>query len=181
MLRKIASAVRRFRADQSGSAGSEFVVSLPLLLGVMVIASEYGGALQVRDALDAATNDAARFLGRAPLDSSGDLRPYFITEAHGLVAERLGVTPDRVNFEAEIDVPSGTEDAFRAEYRVITVDVSLTVRMPLLALLDIYSGVDENSIPAIEMYASETAPWVGEVPPDETAACNWVMQLNGEC
>ena len=59
MFSNVCRSLGRFLRSESGSAGSEFVVSLPLLIGVMVIASEYGSALQVRDVLDAATRDAA--------------------------------------------------------------------------------------------------------------------------
>ncbi len=187
MLRNLGQRLRRYARDESGSAGAEFVVSVPLLIGVMVIASEYGGALQMRDALDAATGDASRFLARAPLNADGTIRQHFIDEAQQLIADRLGISvgidddiDTLVSFEASIEVATGTSGSFRTEYRVVTVDSAVQYKMPLLALLDVYSGVD-STIPAINMFASDTARYVGEVPPSETSSCNWVMVLNSEC
>lgn len=204
MFGHIGSSFRRFLADDDGSAGAEFVVSLPLLIGVMVIASEYGGALQVRDVLDSATRDATRFLARAPLDTSGELRQHFIDEAERLVAERVGVSVEQVNVTPEIVEVDGTADAFRTDYRVVTVTVNVLHEMPLLALLDIgksasisdverrdaasgdaldvtHAGSFEKTATVIRMTASDTARYTGEVPPEETEACTWVMQINGQC
>lgn len=220
MLKKMVQTLRRFQRDERGSAGAEFVVSLPLLIGVMVIASEYGGALQVRDVLDAATRDAARFLARAPLDSSGNYRQHFVDEAEGLVAERLGL--DAAQVELITTEPPGadgsrgaastgptviddTDGEFRTEYRVVTVDVEIVYEMPLLALLDMGKSasikdvertetpggrdalrIERNdgytqTVTAIRMVARDTARYTGEVPDDETTACNWVMVHHGDC
>ncbi|MEM6945467.1 MAG: TadE family protein, partial [Pseudomonadota bacterium] len=52
--------------DERGASALELIVSLPLLVGCMLITTNYGLLISTREALDSATRDATRLLTRAP-------------------------------------------------------------------------------------------------------------------
>ncbi|MEO0821067.1 MAG: TadE/TadG family type IV pilus assembly protein, partial [Pseudomonadota bacterium] len=111
----------------------ELLVSLPLLLGVMLITANYGIALSTREALDSATRDAARLLARSPAELGvvdGATVPVFFTyfedEARLLIANRMGVDLADVTFSATVErIP--TVECLRTDFYKITVATQVTV------------------------------------------------------
>ncbi|MEM9011868.1 MAG: TadE/TadG family type IV pilus assembly protein [Pseudomonadota bacterium] len=140
-----AGGVERFKRDKRGAATVEFVIALPVLLAVLVFSTQYGRAMQVRNALDVAVRDAARFLSRAPL--AGDSVPAaFVTEAESLITSRMGEAVESVNF---VEVSGSTAQA--------EVTVVANVRLPLLRLIRQIAG-GEGDLSSIPMHASEVWP-----------------------
>lgn len=90
MVHSTLKLLRSFVRDERAAVTVEFVIALPLLLAMMVFAVQYGNAIRVRNSLDSATRDAARYLARTPLDPSGALNPYFSARAQQIVTTQIG-------------------------------------------------------------------------------------------
>ncbi|MEM6548405.1 MAG: TadE/TadG family type IV pilus assembly protein [Pseudomonadota bacterium] len=136
----IGEGLRAFARDERGSAALEFVLSVPLLVGVMCITAEYGRSLIVREALDSAVSDATRLLSRAPADEvtgpSGDIfispKEHFVDMAQTLVADRVGIEPDEVILNWWVTVEDdGTN--FRQPYQIVRVQAQIEVELPFLS------------------------------------------------
>lgn len=140
--------VRNFISDTEGSSTVEFVIALPILLGMLAFAVQYGNALKVRNNLDVASRDAARFLARAPLDPSGnDVDNYFKQRARQIVAARVENTKSMIsNF-----VP--TSDATK-----VTVSVTIDVPFPLLEWI----GIFDTASPNLSMTSTESWERTGD-------------------
>ena len=89
-LRRLTGAGRKFARDKRGSITVDFVISMPILLGVLVLTTEYGRVLQARTVLDNAVSDATRYLARVPQDN-GVFQARSLTIANGLIEDRLDV------------------------------------------------------------------------------------------
>ncbi|GIX13963.1 MAG: hypothetical protein KatS3mg118_1922 [Paracoccaceae bacterium] len=121
----------RFGAETRGAVTVEFVVALPLLLGVLAFAVQYGYAMQVRNALDVAVRDAARYLSRAPVDPiTHSVDPAFLDKAVQLVN-------DRISDAAVVEV---NDLVVRAD--MVAVKATATVDLPLLQVIGWFSGDD---------------------------------------
>lgn len=140
--------LRRFLRETRAAATVEFVIALPILLAMLAFAVQYGNALKVRNNLDVASRDAARYLARAPLDSSGnDVPQVFKTNAKNIVAKRVETT------KSSISSFTPTSNATSA-----TVDVTINVPFPLLRWLGMFDTADA----ALSMSASETWTRTGD-------------------
>lgn len=200
-LARLGHCVRAFYADRSGSASVEFIVSLPLLIGVLVLSAEYGRAMLAREALDSATSAAVRLLGRSPADPSSScttapdadgnpvttvtqlvLYQDFIDEARALIAERTGLPEASVNLaDPVITAPDPQGIAYRSTFFRIELDVQATVDLSLLSLLDFYDKSGDARTPTgLTLNARDTARWVGPVPVC-AQACTFVAEAAGEC
>lgn len=83
-------AARRFASDHRASVSVDFIISLPILLAVLVLVSEYGRVLQMRNTLDNAVADAARYLSRVEMNPDMESFPPAVVEiARGLISSRL--------------------------------------------------------------------------------------------
>lgn len=201
----IVDRARRFLACDRGAAGVEFLVTCPLLFGVLVFTAEYGRALQVRTVLDGAVADAARLLSRAPAgemdDGSGGVKPKvfseFAEEAQAIIEQRTGRPvfdggDSHPGFEFSMDVVDTGN--FRTNYYVVTVTATVQVEMPLLSLLDIYDDsphqeLGDSAMPnpgskhsgaAIAMTARATARYLSSVPFGSTG-CPHQQRMSGAC
>lgn len=165
-----------FLACERGTAALEFVVALPLSIGLAVMAAEYGNGLMTREALDSALGDATRVLSRAPLDAVGDpetgaptpkIYTAFLNEARGLIASRTGVPVEAVGFTAEAVVVPGTE-SFRTPIIMIETRASVGVDLRLLSFID--NWLDGGEVAkALTMRAIDRARYVGELAPGQRA------------
>ncbi|MFV0472709.1 MAG: TadE family protein [Pikeienuella sp.] len=150
-------AARRFRADRAGAATVDFIVSLPILLAVLVLTSEYGRVLQMRAVLDNAVADAARYLSRAPLDASGAAFPPGVIEiAEELISARINTR------HLAISAPAIGEDG---EFRTVRVSAAAGVEAPALGLLGLGGDHGEASSPeeidGLFVAAAETVRYFG--------------------
>lgn len=138
LLSNIMANLRQFLADDRGAAGIEFLCTLPLLIGTMVLTAEYGNALRTKMVLNTATADVTRFLARTPLQEDpanpGGLSFYnnFLIDAQAILDARMGgnVTFGAAVFEVE---PDATLRSTPIMVRV-TTDIGLT--MPLLGFIN---------------------------------------------
>ncbi|MEL6425061.1 MAG: TadE/TadG family type IV pilus assembly protein [Pseudomonadota bacterium] len=138
VVRELRRSLGAFIRDDSGASALELIVSLPLLVGCMLITANYGLLISTREALDSATRDATRLLTRAPAalndngtvdDTSDDLPQlytFFVDEARQLVADRLGVPLGKVALTTRVDFISGSE-ALRNRFYLITVSATVTL------------------------------------------------------
>lgn len=134
--------VRRFAEDRSGAVTVEFVIAVPLLLAVLAFAVQYGYAMQVRNALDVAVRDAARYLSRAPVDAAtATVDGAFVTKAQNLVRARISAT-------ATVTV----NDLFVSEAGV-AIKATASVQLPIFSAISALSG--QPGIDHIDMVACE--------------------------
>lgn len=139
---------RKFLSDTAGSSTVEFVIALPILLGMLAFSVQYGNALKVRNNLDIASRDAARYLARAPLDTSGnDVDVVFKTRARNLVEARVA------NTKSTISTFTPTSNA-----TVATVTVTIDVPFPLLKWIGLFS----TAAPTLSMSSVESWARTGD-------------------
>ncbi len=82
--------LKAWLSDRRGSVSVDFIVSIPILLAVLVLTSEYGRVLQVRSTLDNAVSDATRYLARVPLQADGaSYDPAIVAIAEDLIRRRI--------------------------------------------------------------------------------------------
>lgn len=138
VVTRLRGSLGAFMRDDAGASALELIVSLPLLVGCMLITANYGLLISTREALDSATRDATRLLTRAPAamndngtandttDDTPQLYTFFVDEARQLVADRLGVPLGKVSITTRVDFISGSE-ALRNEFFLITLNASVTL------------------------------------------------------
>ncbi|MEM6487062.1 MAG: TadE family protein [Pseudomonadota bacterium] len=163
--------VSRFVADERGASAMELLVSLPLLVGMMLITANYGLLLNTREALDSATRDAARLLMRAPAGCVADATPgngfnqrpepypFFVGQAQQLIADRMGVDLADVTLgtpgqPVQVFFVPGSEALAGQAYFAVVVQV--TVEMDRFALLETFIG-------DTTLTAAETGRWFSDI------------------
>ncbi len=186
-MSKLRERARDFAIDRSGTAGLEFVTTVPLLLGVLVFTSEYGEALRSRMALDSAVQDIGRYLARAPVDLVQGQPPTIAfyeaveNEAQALLAQRV----DRL-LSFEVATYTVDTSTFRDPYYVVEIRASSWEPLPLLAVINIFSDSDPadedgGDVPlGLVMDARHLVRWVGGAPPGD-ADCELVDRYQGNC
>ena len=148
MTSRLCVNARKFFTNTSGSSTVEFVIALPILLAMLAFAVQYGNALKVRNGLDIASRDAARYLARAPLNAAGnDIDVVFKTRAQQIVASRVQ------NTKSTISTFTPTSNA-----TVATVDVTIDVPFPLLKWLGLFT----SAAPTLSMSSSESWARTGD-------------------
>lgn len=137
---------RKFLGDQRGSATVEFVLALPILLAMMAFAVQYGNAMSIRNNLDVATRDAARYLARAPLaNATGtSIDATFVQAARDMVQDRVLNTKSTITGFTAVSNATGA-----------SIDVTIDVPFPLLAWMGFF---EETASPSISMKSTEN--WV---------------------
>jgi Flp pilus assembly protein TadG len=144
----LAEKTRRFLSDRAGSVTVEFVIALPILLAILAFSVQYGNALKVRNNLDVASRDAARYLARAPLNAGAtDVDVYFKTKARQIVSARVEKTKSTISSFTPVS------DATSA-----SVAVTIDVPFPLLRWIGLFSGAS----PTLSMSSSESWERTGD-------------------
>lgn len=172
--------VGRFLAEERGTASMEFVVTLPLLLGPMIVTAEYGDALSARERLDSAVAEAAHLLAHAPaMPGPAPTDPpvliqRFVDRAEALVAARMGATAEQVLFEATVtaDVSGG----LLRPYHLIQVRAVVGLDLSLLGFFNTYfSSADPDYVlgQALPILAVDEARFVSSVPPIDLVPCTY--------
>lgn len=178
---EVGSCLRQFLSDERGSAGIEFLAASPLLFGVMIFTAEYGEALRYRIALDGAVQDIARYLARTPvqqtIDEAGNpsiaFYDYFLTDAGDMLRRHVGH-----NVDFAVDVTTADTANFRTPFYLISVTGSVTVDLPMLAFINLFS---DGGVPtSLTMTASQEARWGGDVPPGQVH-CAVSDRYSGTC
>ena len=147
--------LKAFASDRRASVTVDFIVSIPILLGVLVLTSEYGRLLQMRSTLDNAVADATRYLSRVPLDPGGTgFNQNVVDVAEGLITSRVN-TPYLAISAPEIGSAGG--------YTTIRISAAAGVASPALGLLSIGNpelksgaGLELRDVQGIVVTASET-------------------------
>lgn len=148
MARQCLRLVKNWLKDDRGSSTVEFVIALPILLAMLAFSVQYGNALKVRNNLDIASRDAARYLARAPLDSTGNaVDSVFTAKAQNIVATRIAST------KSSIASFTSSSDATTA-----TVEVTIDVPFPLLRWIGLFDSATAN----LSMSASESWARTGD-------------------
>lgn len=180
-LPAICNGVKRFFADDHGTAGLEFLFTSPLLFGVLVFTAEYGQALRYRIALDGAVQDAARFLARAPADAAEDgqgnrtiaIYSSFVGEAQEMLDIRVGQGVDM-----HVSVRTVDYETFRTPFHVVEVTGSVAVELPMLAFIN--RGLAEDVPENLTLKASQQARWGAGNPPG-TVNCARLDRMRETC
>ena len=145
---RIGAKALNFVRDKTGSVTVEFVIALPILFAILAFCVQYGNALKVRNNLDVASRDAARYLARAPLNSAAtDVDVYFKNKARKIVDDRVEKT------KSTITSFSPVSDATSA-----SVSVTIDVPFPLLRWI----GLFQTENPSLSMSSSESWARTGD-------------------
>jgi Flp pilus assembly protein TadG len=141
-----------FGRERDGAVTVEFVIAVPLLLAVLAFAVQYGFAMQVRNALDVAVRDAARYMSRAPIDpATATVDARFLDKATALVEARVGRS-------AAVSV-----NDLRITADVAAIRATATVHLPLLEALVLVTGTPDLAQVAMVACEGWTVPESGEV------------------
>lgn len=169
--------VRGFATREDGTASMEFVVALPLLLGPLVIFAEYGEALSKREQLDSAVADAVQLLANSPAwpgateAEAPQLYTEFVDRAAGLIAQRLGTSPNAIDFSYSMtgDLANG---ALRTPFYMVTVNASITLNAGLLNFINAFTSTQDVAT-VLTLNSSDTARYITAVPPIENTGCTF--------
>lgn len=171
--------LRGYLSSEKGTASLEFVVILPLLLGILVLAAEFGEALTKREALDSALSDALFLIASAPVQDSSAVAgcpftvpDYYINLAKDIVATRTNVPQELVSFEVclrDNTAPAAVLAQYpEYEFYPIEVAASVIVDLPLLSIIDAFDGpegglssnltvdFEGSSYTGLKLYAHDT-------------------------
>lgn len=187
LLSNVTANFKRFLADEDGAAAIEFLMTLPLLIGVLLFTSEYGNALRAKMVLNTATADAARLLARSPIfeDEAGNLKYYdeFYDAAGNMVAGMIG-GPVEFNAVLYVEGPAGY---FRTDKVLLTVTANANLTMPLLGFINNtleWAGQFSIGAPSepikiettVPLSSIQTVPWVGG---SDIGAAECIVDVNG--
>lgn len=187
LLLNVTANFKRFLDDEGGAAAIEFLMSLPLLIGVLLFTSEYGNALRAKMVLNTATADAARLLARSPIyeDETGKLTYYdqYYNAAGNMVAGMIGGPVD-ISAVFYVD---GPEDYFRTDKVLLRVTADANLTMPLLGFINNtleWAGQFAIGAPSkpikiettVPLSSIQTIPWVGG---SDIGAARCTVDLNG--
>lgn len=130
---RLASLGLAFARDRRGSNTVEFVISIPILLAVLVLSTEYGKILHQRTVLDSAVADATRYLSRVPYDPAFlPTQKRFPTGAVDYANEIIGarVSADNLQIDPPEIRPVGGFDS-------VYMRATAVVSSPALSVLNI--------------------------------------------
>jgi TadE-like protein len=149
----------RLLGEERGSLVVEFVIVLPLILGMLVLVAEFGRAFWYHQIVTKGVRDGVRYLSRAPAAEF---------DAYALRARYLAMTgqPDSsatpthawwtdiatVTVGAPQEV--GAPPAFRTPFERITMQAAVPVSFPLLALV--------GQAPTITITAADQVRYIGD-------------------
>ncbi|MGF1501699.1 MAG: TadE/TadG family type IV pilus assembly protein [Paracoccaceae bacterium] len=192
--------LRQFIGCERGTATVEFVMSLPVILALTVIAVEYADGLITREALDGALDDATRILSRAPLtvtDNGGNrtLGFYneFLTQAQQLIADRTGRDFNQVVFNASAVELKSDNVEYRTTPIIIVTDARIGLDLGLLSILNTWlfaadsnlaSGDGSRSsevVTGLVMIARDRARYLGDNQPGVIACPPGSGDASGIC
>jgi Flp pilus assembly protein TadG len=149
----------RLLDEERGSLVVEFVIVLPLILGMLVLVAEFGRAFWYHQIVTKGVRDGVRYLSRAPAAELADftLRARYLamtgqpdssaTPAHGWWTDIATVT---VSAPEEVGAPP----TFRTPFERITMQAAVPVSFPLLALV--------GQAPTITIVAADQARYIGD-------------------
>lgn len=159
--RRAARALRRFGSDSRASVAVDFIISLPILLAVLVLTSEYGRVLQMRNAMDNAVADAARYLSRVELEPDGRaFPPGAVAIARQVIGSRLATDVYAISDPVVVEVNG---------FPMVGISAAAGVRSPALGLLgfagpssrQLESGLNLRNVEGLVVTASERVRYFG--------------------
>ncbi len=158
-MRRRSSDAARFAGSERASVTVDFIISLPILLAILVLTSEYGRTLQMRMTLEAAVADAARYLSRAPLTPGEDaFPPEAVAIAQSLITSRVPTTHLAISAPALGDLGGR---------RTVGLSAAAGVESPALGLLALMAtpearaDLDLGEVEGLVVTARETVLWFG--------------------
>lgn len=174
----------RFIADERGSAAMEFVVTLPLLLVILVLAYEYGEAFATREALDSSVRDATRYLARSPAadgvnndnEQVPEIQLFFINNAIELISARTGYPTSDITFSHSV-TPNQTAENLRSPFFQVEVRARINASLPTLSIFGNWIGTSAEPKTGLAMEARDSARYLGEVPLGDPA-CSFVRNIH---
>lgn len=160
LLRAVSGLIAKlheFARDERASVTVDFVVSIPILLGVLVLTTEYGRVLQMRTALDNAVSDATRYLTRVPYDpATGTFQTRIVDNAKHIISSRINTK------YIAIDDPVVTEGA---DFTTVQISARVGLVSPALSVLSIGGPALSPELKDVEgliVTSSETFRWFGQ-------------------
>jgi Flp pilus assembly protein TadG len=149
----------RLLGEERGSLVVEFVIVLPLILGMLVLISEFGRAFWYYQIVTKGVRDGVRYLSRAPAAEFN----VFAERARYLAMTGQPDVSAAPAYAWWTDIGTVTTSApetvggppqFRTSFERITMRAAVPVSFPLLALV----GQD----PTITIVAADQARYVGD-------------------
>lgn len=183
-MAKALASLMSFLSDTRGTASMEFVVTLPLLLGPLILTAEYGQALSNREQLDSAVADATQLLAVAPAmpgsteDDAPILIQHFVDKAEQIVADRLDVPTSAILFDAtmtgDLTVTAGAPDGADRPFYLVEVRAAVQLRLGLLSFFNaIYRGEGEFAPETLPIVATDQARYISAVRPIDNISCEF--------
>lgn len=133
---RLASLGLAFARDRRGSNTVEFVISIPILLAVLVLSTEYGKILHQRTVLDSAVADATRYLSRVPFipnSSPPSFPPAAVAYANDIISARVSAENLSIDAPEIRQVDGRPIDEFASVY----IRATAVVSSPALSVLNI--------------------------------------------
>lgn len=140
-VRRLARLGLDFARDRRGSNTVEFVISVPILLAVLVLSTEYGKILHKRTVLDSAVADATRYLTRVPFVDPEQETPVFpssaVAYAENIIAARVESDDGDISVVVEPYVVEDLAVSGGNEITIVTMRASAVIPSPALSVLNI--------------------------------------------
>jgi Flp pilus assembly protein TadG len=149
----------RLLGEERGSLVVEFVIMLPLILGLLILISEFGRAFWYHQIVTKGVRDGVRYLSRAPVAEFDDFaeRARYLAmtgqpDASATPAYSWWTDVATVTVAAPEEV--GAPPQYRTPFERITMQAAVPVSFPLLA----WFGLDAT----ITIVAADQARYIGD-------------------
>ena len=149
----------RLLDEERGSLVVEFVIMLPLILGMLVLVAEFGRAFWYHQIVTKGVRDGVRYLSRAPaaeFDAFAERARYLVMtgQPDSAAAPAHAWWTDIATVTVSAPEEVGGPPQFRTPFKRITMQAAVPVSFPLLAL------VGQN--PTITIVAADQARYIGD-------------------
>jgi hypothetical protein len=163
-MSNVATSLRNFLKNHSGSMTIEFVVLVPLLLAALAFSFEFGKALWAYDVATRDVRAAARYLSRAPTGSTNQAQCLAMTGLPVGTPPACGNNPKHFPWTDVASFPAIAPTSFSAanfnqDGTVITIEADVTVPVSFMGFLNAVTGAALDTTYTLRV--SDNFRWIG--------------------
>jgi Flp pilus assembly protein TadG len=149
----------RLLGEERGSLVVEFVIMLPLVLGILILIAEFGRAFWYHHIVTKGVRDGVRYLSRAPaaqFDAYAERARYraMTGQADSSAAPVYDWWTDVATVTASEPEELAAPPLFRTTFKRVTLQAAVPVPFPLLALF--------GQEPTVTIVAADQARYIGD-------------------
>jgi hypothetical protein len=149
----------RLLGEERGSLVVEFVIMLPLVLGMLILIAEFGRAFWYHHIVTKGVRDGVRYLSRAPaaqFDVYAERARYLAMTGHAdsSAAPVYDWWTDIDTVTASAPEELAAPPLFRTTFERVTLQAAVPVPFPLLALF--------GQEPTVTIVAADQARYIGD-------------------